>query len=200
MRSRLVIVIVIALLMPIVPFLVIGELPGERWLSATDENALAFAATGGGLLTVDVLLPVPSSIVITLLGARLGTTAGWAAAWLGLTLGHAIGYGLGRLWPSRWSPEVPEAPTLMLLVVSRPVPILAEALAIAAGATRTPFGPTLLACACGNLVYSGILAANGAEVLADDLTGPGIFLPLVVPVAGWAVWRFWSRVQRAVSR
>jgi hypothetical protein len=111
-------VVAIVLLIPIVPFIVIGELPGERWLSARDGSAL--------------------------------------------------------------------------LILSRPVPVLAEAMAIAAGATRTPVMHMLAACAAGNAVYAGILAADGAALLAADWTGPGIILPLLLPVAGWGLWR-WFR-------
>ena len=185
--------VAIVLLLPIVPFLVIGEVPGERWLSATDGNALVFALTGSGLLTLDVLLPVPSSIVIALLGGRLGFYEGWVTAWLGLTVGNLLGYWLGRLWPQKMAPDVSESPMLVILFLSRPVPILAEAVAIAAGATRTPVLHTVTACATGNLVYAGILAADGAALLAAGWTGPGIILPLLVPVAGWVVWRWLAR-------
>jgi len=185
--------VAIVLLIPILPFAVIGELPGERWLSARDGNALQFALTGSGLLTLDVLLPIPSSIVIALLGGRLGFIAGWLSAWLGLTAGNLLGYGIGRLWPQKMAPDIPESPTLILLFLSRPVPILAEAMAIAAGATRTRIVHTVAVCAAGNLVYAGILAADGAALLAADWTGPGIILPLLVPVAGWALWRWLAR-------
>ena len=76
--TRISFVILLAILIPIIPFVIIGELPGERWLSSTDDNALLFGITGMGLLTADVLLPIPSSIVGTMLGARLGFIPGWA--------------------------------------------------------------------------------------------------------------------------
>jgi len=182
----------VVLLVPIVPFLIIGELPGARWLSASDDNAWLFAFTGGGLLTLDVVLPVPSSVLIALMGARLGFYAGWISAWLGLTAGTLLGYAVGRLWPQKWVPEISESPTLVLLILSRPVPILAEAMIIAAGATRIPMVHMLAACAVGNAIYAGILAADGAALLAADWTGPGIILPLLVPVIGWGLWR-WAR-------
>jgi uncharacterized membrane protein YdjX (TVP38/TMEM64 family) len=182
----------VVLVIPIVPFVVIGELPGERWLSANDGSALIFALTGGGLLTLDVVLPVPSSILIALLGGRLGFYEGWLSAWLGLTAGNLIGYGIGRLWPRKMAPDLPESPTLILLFLSRPVPILAEAVAIGAGATRVSIMHMLAACAAGNAIYTGILAADGAALLAGNWTGPGIILPLLVPVAGWVLWR-WAR-------
>jgi uncharacterized membrane protein YdjX (TVP38/TMEM64 family) len=185
-------VVLVALLMPIVPFVIIGELPGERWLSATDENAMAFALLGGGLLAVDVLLPIPSSIVITLLGSRLGFLEGWLSAWLGLTAGHIVGYWIGRLWPSKLAPEFPETPTLFVLFLTRPVPILAEAVAIAAGATRVPFLQAMVVCALGNVIYTGVLAANGAALFDYEIPTAGIIVPLLIPAVGWVAWR-WIR-------
>ena len=185
--------------MPIVPYLMIGELPGERWLSAADDNAWLFAFTGSGLLVLDVVLPIPSSIVITLLGSRLGFFEGWLGAWLGLSIGNLLGYAIGRLWPKKMTPEIPESPTLIMLVLSRPVPILAEAMAIAAGATRTNLLHVIIACTAGNAIYTGILAANGAALLAGDITGPGIFLPLLVPVVGWVLWRRWREPPQEVT-
>jgi uncharacterized membrane protein YdjX (TVP38/TMEM64 family) len=189
----------VVLLVPIVPFLIIGELPGARWLSASDGNAWLFTMTGGGLLALDVLLPIPSSVLIALMGGRLGFYAGWASAWLGLTAGTLLGYSVGRLWPQKWVPEISESPTLVLLFLSRPVPILAEAMTIAAGATRIPFMHMLAACAVGNVIYAGILAADGAALLAADWTGPGIILPLLVPVIGWGLWR-WAGKRAATSQ
>jgi uncharacterized membrane protein YdjX (TVP38/TMEM64 family) len=155
--------------------------------------------TGGGLLALDVLLPIPSSVLIALMGGRLGFYAGWASAWLGLTAGTLLGYAVGRLWPQKWVPEISESPTLVLLFLSRPVPILAEAMTIAAGATRIPFVHMLAACAVGNVIYAGILAADGAALLAADWTGPGIILPLLVPVIGWGLWR-WAGKRAATSQ
>ena len=90
------IVIIAALLVPILPFVIIGELPGEQWLSSADEDALLFGLTGSGLLMLDIALPVPSSIIGTLLGARLGFWPGLVATWTGLLAGNMLGYALAR--------------------------------------------------------------------------------------------------------
>lgn len=52
----------VALCVPLLPFIVIGELPGERWLSANDDHALLFALTGAGLL-LPMLLPAAAWLV-----------------------------------------------------------------------------------------------------------------------------------------
>ncbi|MDV3243344.1 MAG: hypothetical protein LOY00_16495, partial [Methylocaldum sp.] len=65
-KRQLILVVSTALAIPIIPFLVIGELPGERWPSATADNALRFGFLGGVLLAGDALLPIPSSVIGTL--------------------------------------------------------------------------------------------------------------------------------------
>jgi 3-dehydroquinate synthase len=176
---------------PIVPFAVIGELPGERWLSGSGDSALRFGATGAGLLTLDVLLPIPSSVVGALLGGRLGFTLGFVWGFSGLCLGSVVGYGLGRLMPNHFVSELPEAPALSLVFLSRPVPVLAEAVAITAGAERTPLGRFLAASALGNACYAGALAGNGAALMPDGLAGPGLVLPMALPVVAFLAWRAW---------
>lgn len=188
-------VILITLLIPIIPFAVIGELPGERWLSATDAHAARFALTGASLLAADVLIPIPSSIVGSLLGARLGFLTGGAAAWIGMMLGNLAGYAAGRLLLSRLSPQLPETPTLLILFLSRPVPVFAEALTFAAGADRMRLGPFLAASAAGNAVYALALAGNGAALLPQALAGPGLILPMALPVVTWLLWRRLGRTE-----
>jgi membrane protein DedA with SNARE-associated domain len=187
-------VLLAAMLVPIVPFAVIGELPGERWLSAAD-GALRFGATGAALLALDVALPIPSSIVGALLGGRLGFALGFAWGFAGLCAGHAVGYALGRLLPERFASELPRAPTLAIVFLSRPVPVLAEAVTIAAGVERMPLLQYAASAALGNAVYAGALAANGAALLPEGLAGPGLILPMSVPVISYALWRMFARTK-----
>jgi uncharacterized membrane protein YdjX (TVP38/TMEM64 family) len=178
-------VLFLSALVPLVPFAIIGELPGERYLQASGQSALAFGLAGAGLLACDVLLPIPSSLLGALLGARLGFVPGTAWAFVGLAIGHAIGYAIGRLVPSRKGAALDHAPTFALVLLTRPVPVLAEAVAITAGALRVPFvryAPPML---LGNLLYAAAMAGNGAALLPSGLAGPGLVLPLAVPVLGW---------------
>lgn len=187
--KRALLILVCALLVPIIPFVIIGEMPGERWLLAAGDDALRFGVTGAVLLTLDVLLPIPSSIVGALLGGRLGFGAGFAWGFLGLTIGHLIGYALGRLVPERWASPLPEAPTLAAVFLSRPVPVFAEAVALAAGAERMPLVPFAISAALGDAVYAAAMAGNGAALLPEGLAGPGLIAPMLLPVVGYFAWR-----------
>jgi uncharacterized membrane protein YdjX (TVP38/TMEM64 family) len=194
--SRLALVIAVTLLIPIVPFVIVGELPGERWLSAQDTSAVWFGMAGAGLLASDVLLPIPSSIIGTLLGARLGFLSGWFWCWTGLVAGNLIGYLAGRLLFSRFNVHLPQAPTLLVLFVSRPVPVLAEAVTIAAGAGKMRFAQFAFVCVISNGMLAGALAGNGAAYLPDDVTGPGLALPMLLPVIAWLIWQHMVRRQK----
>ena len=191
--------IIVALLVPIVPFAIIGELPGEQWLSARDDGALIFALSGSAILLLDIVLPLPSSIIGTLIGARLGFWAGFASIWVGLTAGHCLGYLLARLALKRIDAELSEVPTLLVVFLSRPVPILAEATALTAGASAIPFLHFLAACTAGNVLYAGVLAANGAALLPDALFGPGLFIPMLLPAIGWLIWQ-WSLKRKSITK
>jgi uncharacterized membrane protein YdjX (TVP38/TMEM64 family) len=186
-------IITAALCIPLVPFFIIGELPGERWLSAKDDSAGVFALVGAGLLALDALLPVPSSIVGTMLGARLGFLPGFAAAFLGMMTGQVLAFAASRYVLRHRARALPTAPTLAVLFLSRPVPVLAEAVAFAAGAARVRWPQFLFACGAGNLVYASALALNGAALIPGELLGPGLVLPMLLPVAAWLAWRLLHR-------
>jgi hypothetical protein len=50
-------------------------------------------------------------------------------------------------------------------------------------------GPFLAASAAGNAVYALALAGNGATLLPQALAGPGLILPMALPVVAWLLWR-----------
>jgi len=191
--QRLAAVIALAALVPVLPFLVVGEIPGERWLHAAGDRALLFGLSGAALLASDLLLPVPSSLLGTALGARLGFLAGSAWTFAGLMAGSLAAYALGRLALGRLRAEAPGTITATLLFVSRPVPVLAEAVALGAGAVRMRARAFLGASAAGNAVYALALGGNGAALVPGALAGPGLILPLAVPAGAWLLWRHHAR-------
>jgi membrane protein YqaA with SNARE-associated domain len=182
-------VIIATLAVPVVPFVAIGELPGDRWLSAADDDAVEFGLIGSSLLAADVLLPIPSSVLGTLLGARLGWALGFLWTFAGLAVGHLAGYAIGRLTLNRLGAELPAAPTLVAVFVSRPVPVLAEAMTLTAGAARAPFTPFVVAVAAGDALYAAALTASAAAWLPTSWVGPGLIVPLALPAVAWLLWR-----------
>ncbi|MBI1246967.1 hypothetical protein GC197_03875 [bacterium] len=163
---RILTLIAAVLAVPIVPFLIWGhsfEQAGKIWEETQMSPGLT-ALVLFSLLSLDVFLPVPSSLVNTLAGAKLGVLAGGGVCFAGLTVGAALGFGLAK-WagPSlqrRWMAETDvvhlkkfaEQWGVATLVITRALPILAEAAVILLGVqglSWRKFWPPVLLCNAG---------------------------------------------------
>lgn len=162
------------------------------------RGGLAGAAAAGaiaGLLALDVLLPVPSSLVSTAAAALLGFWLGAGVCWIGMMAGSFAGYGLGR-WAARGfvqrlvGGEGLERAGRMsarygdwAIVLCRAVPVLAEASVILAGITGMKTPRFLLVVAPSNLGIALAYAAVGAfSVRVESFLlafGGAILLPAV---------------------
>lgn len=164
----------------LVPFAIFDE-PLSNWtlarLRGSPDSAFAWIIAA---LASDVFLPIPSSIVSTLAGTLLGFPKGLAASWLGMMLGSLGGYWFGAkaarglvertvgIEELRRVERMRERFGAWGIVVSRPVPVLAEASVIAAGFTRMPFAPFALLNALANLGVSAAYAFTGATAADRD--------------------------------
>jgi uncharacterized membrane protein YdjX (TVP38/TMEM64 family) len=175
------------------------------WLDALADRPVVVAFLVVALLAGDVVLPVPSSIVATLSGATLGFAVGTAVNLAGLVAGCAVAYGIGR-WAR--APVVArlvgagEAARLdglasrhgdWALVLARPVPVLAEASTLLAGAAAMPVVRYFAVTTAANLgiaaVYAGV-GAYAADVRSFLLAVAGAVL---VPLAARFLLRLVSR-------
>jgi uncharacterized membrane protein YdjX (TVP38/TMEM64 family) len=167
----------------VVPFVLFGT-SLEGWtfgLMESSRPAAFIAAVGALLLAVDIVLPIPSTVVAAGLGALLGAPLGIAAAAIGLTAGCVVGYGLGRylghdfalreLGPSDFAylSGLLDRYGLWLLAACRPVPVLAEASVIAAGVVGMRPIPVLVVTALANIGFAIVYAGLGAS--AEGLSG-----------------------------
>ena len=194
---RLLIVIALAAVaVPLVPFLAFGTRLDHAvagWLDPLPSPPV-LAALEVGVLAADLLLPVPSSMVATLGGAQLGVILGTACAWLGMTAGALAGWWLGRTAgaASLSSLSLEERDLLtphqarlapLVIVLTRPLPLLAEAAALMAGATGMNCRRFLLAAGSGNLAIALVWSwAGGLGRQADSLQWV-LVASLAVPVA-----------------
>ena len=144
-----------------------------------DAGAWLVAASIFGLLALDVVLPVPSSIVSTAAGVLLGFLRGAAVVWAGMMVGALLGYaigarasGLARRFVG--GDGLRRAESLVVhygdwtIVMCRPVPVLAEATVIFAGLVRAPFVRFLALVALSNLGIALGYAAFGAFSMRID--------------------------------
>ena len=131
------------------------------------------AVLGVSLLIADVLLPVPSSLVMVAHGALFGVVIGTLLSLLGSVgaalFGFAIGRRGGRLLERIVTPEERARADKMLarwgalaIVITRPVPILAETVAIMTGTSSIGWARMALASFAGSLPPALLYALTGA--------------------------------------
>ena len=158
------------------------------------------AGLGVGLLIADVLLPVPSSLVMVAHGALFGVVVGTLLSLLGSVgaalFGFAIGRRGGRVLERAVTPAERERADYLLarwgalaIIVTRPVPLIAETVAIMAGASRMSWGSVTVASLAGSLPPALLYALTGAAVANFQSTA--LMFGVVMAVAGlfWLIGR-----------
>jgi uncharacterized membrane protein YdjX (TVP38/TMEM64 family) len=166
----------------------------------------AAALVGVGLLTADVVLPVPSSGVMLLNGLLFGVWIGAALSVVGSVGCAAFGFWIGRAgspWMRRLvTPEEHERASRLLerwgvlaIVATRPVPVLAETVSILAGASRMRWSTALAASFIGALPAALAYAVAGSAA-ASLKAGTLVFAGVVL--LGGGVWLAGRRQSRAL--
>ncbi len=142
-------------------------------LPAMRGAGVAAAFLGPVLLTADLFLPVPASVVMVAHGSLFGLVPGAAVSLLGGLSATLLGFALGR-WGrgivervttptqrstahrllTRWGPWA--------VVSTRAVPVLAETVAVLAGTSPMRWSVLMCAGAAGNAVPALLYAAVGA--------------------------------------
>ena len=163
------------------------------------------AATVIGLLAVDVLLPVPSSLVMILSGAAFGVWWGSVFAFIGSIGGEWVGFELARRfgtgWASRFIGDEAEIRRLddrlrthgaAAVAVTRALPVVMETMSLVAGVSRMPRRTFLLASAVGTAPIVVIYAYAGAVSRETGSLVPAAVILIAVAGAGW-IW-FRSRL------
>jgi uncharacterized membrane protein YdjX (TVP38/TMEM64 family) len=154
-----------------------------RWIVASSIFAL---------LALDVILPVPSSIVSTAAGVLLGFWSGTAVVWSGMMVACVFGYALGARASAVARRFVGDEGLLRAerlvarygdwtILVCRPVPVLAEASVIFAGIIRAPFTRFAWLTAASNLGVALGYAAFGAFSMRVDSFLLAFIGALIIP-------------------
>ncbi len=164
-------------------------------------NPTPWLASGGwlaasisvGLLVADVLLPVPSSLIMIANGAVFGVPLGALISLLGSTGAMTVGFAIGRrggalferLVPleerKRFEPLVRRWGAL-IIILTRPIPLLSETVAVLAGASPIGYARALLAASAGALPAAILYALTGA--VAQDFKSSTLMFGTVLLVAG----------------
>ena len=195
-----------AVCIPLVLFLFLGQRLDEfvSELVTPLPSPFILAVLEIGLLSADIFLPVPSSAVATLGGAHLGTLFGTLCAWCGMTLGGMFGWWIGHQCGATWFERrlsVQDRKFLenilrkagpVLIVVTRPLPLLAEAAAIVSGTAGMRWSDFLLSNATGTFVTALLWSATGALGKQWGILETLLEWSLVIPIAAtWLLLRTW---------
>jgi uncharacterized membrane protein YdjX (TVP38/TMEM64 family) len=163
----------------------------EQWTRAfVDSNAgwWTTAAVLAGLLALDIFLPVPSSLVSTAAGALLGFWGGVVTSWTGMSAACALGYVVGtRVSSSGQLDQIRKARERFgdyILVLFRPVPVLAEASVLVAGYSRMPHRRFLWITSLSNLGISLAYSGVGAHSVTHKSFLLAFAGALLIPAVG----------------
>lgn len=168
--------------------------------AALGVDGAAAAVVGIALLSADVVLPVPSSVVMFANGVLFGWAAGALFSTLGGVSAALIGGWLGRrgepVLARYLSVQERERASRLIsrwgsvaVIVTRPVPILAEATAIMAGASGLRWRSLAGAALLGSIPTATLYAVAGAT--AERWNSPLVVIGLTLAVAAacWLVGR-----------
>lgn len=208
MSRALIIAILLILTGILVPFALWGErfdavfsLDGaQAWIS--EHGSWAWLA-GVLLLMSDVILPVPSTIVMSALGLIYGWFVGGLLASAGSFLAGFTAYlacrWLGRraaLWLAgeeslRRVEELFARRGGWLVALSRWMPVLPEAIACLAGLVKMNLRTFFISLACGSLPVGFAFAAIGA--LGKTSPALAMTLSAALPMLLWFVAQHWLK-------
>ncbi len=174
----------------------------SRWL---ERGGVIVGLLGVGLLIADVVLPVPSSLVMIAHGALFGVALGTLLSLIGSVGAALTGFAIGRRG-GKWLERIVTAEErarieqmldrwgALAIVVTRPVPLLAETTAVMAGASAMSWQRAAVASFAGSLPAALLYALTGS--VAASFQNGALMFCFVILVSGifwlanrWIVWR-----------
>ncbi|MGB8923101.1 MAG: 3-dehydroquinate synthase [Pseudomonas sp.] len=174
----------------------------DLYLPSSPTQKLNLALLLIALLALDVVLPVPSSVVALLAVAMLGSVGGYLVIFIGLCLGAGLGYALGagyfRMLSSRLGLHQRRPGQLgyrlgtLSLICLRGVPVLAETSVVAAGMQRYPLRSFLLVTTLANAGLALAYSAIGAFLVEENALLVTILSSMVLPglfIAGYSLFK-----------
>jgi uncharacterized membrane protein YdjX (TVP38/TMEM64 family) len=160
---------------------------------------------GAGILAliVDILLPVPSSMVGTLLGTKFAWPAAVFLIWLGLMLGATVGFALAR-WlgaplvqrmcssdDQQRLQDLAANHGTKALVLTRALPILAEATVLMFGAAKLPWRQFWPAVTLANLGLAIAYATLGWLGQTEGAAMWALYASVLIPLTATFATRWW---------
>ena len=166
-----------------------------------EQPGLGTAAAIVGVLSVDLLLPVPSSLVMIASGALFGAFTGGCLSLAGSLAGNYAGFEaartFGRSATQRWigraqldrMERVFAQYGALAIVASRPLPVVMETLSVAAGLSNMRRPTFLLASLVGTAPVAFLYGYAGSASLSSGTVLPAVLIIAAVVSGGWAIAR-----------
>lgn len=158
------------------------------------------------LLGIDLVLPIPSSLVMILSGALFGGLPGGFLSLLGSLIGNLLGFELARRYGRRFterhlgeqdfdhSRRLLQKYGPLAIILSRPIPVLMETFSLVAGLTSMSRHVFLTASIMGTLPVSFIYSFAGSLSWDRASIVPALLAGILFPALAWLI------VRRSVSR
>lgn len=180
----------------------------ETWLMQAKELSPVYV----GLLVVlllfaDLFIAVPTLTITILAGYFLGYPYGALAALLGVILAGVCGYTLSRYYGSTILGFLMKDENkrndviysfkkhgVMMILLSRAMPILPETTACLSGMTRMPFSKFLVIWLISAIPYV-LIAAYAGSISSIENPKPAIFAAIGISTLLWTLWFIYHRMQ-----
>jgi 3-dehydroquinate synthase len=166
---------------------------------------MTLAALVVAILAADIVLPVPSGPISTLAGSHLGIALGTAASAVGMTLGAVIAFAVARRFgsspneeriPFSRDPVGERSPSTApaaeqaarhhgpwMLVLTRPLPIIAEAAILVAGSLHMPWRTFLPPVVVSNIAIAATYATLGQQAAEHHWLPIAVAASMAIPLA-----------------
>ncbi|MCK5101811.1 MAG: VTT domain-containing protein [Cyclobacteriaceae bacterium] len=172
-----------------------------------EEDGLIVLLISLFLLTSDLLLPVPGSVIMMGNGAVFGIVLGTGISLIGTMFSSILGYIIGSRFKKlayrlisdsdyRHGKSVMDKYGQLAIIASRPVPLMSETVIIISGMLGYRVPKMIMASFIGLLPASFIYALIGASLIDSDYSIFSLLIVLIFSGLMWVIGVFWSRKQK----
>jgi len=203
MVEKIVVPFIVTFTLIVIIFLLFNDLESflSNLLNEANKRPVAYGFISFMVLTSDIVLPVPSSIVMYTNGYVLGIGGGLLISLAGALAGSIAGYYLGRL-TSLGSKAKSDARAESILhkygaiaiLMSRGVPILAESVCLLCGYNKMSFRRYLIVNVVGYLPICALYAVCGNLGYDKDMFLLSFGLSLLLCACFWFLGRHYFKV------
>ena len=174
----------------IIMFLLLGsyESRAEELLQSYQNYPGTFISISFLLLVLDIILPIPSTIIMYLNGFVMGLLIGTIVSFISLLCSSICGYAIGKTlnksnyekYQRFYDKYGPSA-----IILTRGMPIMAEAISIMCGYIRIPFRRFLFFQAIGYLPVCLIYAYLGTIANENEAFLPVLGISIIITILFW---------------